>query len=706
MKRVSNNVKVSNLALILALFLFVILSLRIAQLSLSTKVDGINLQELSSKRITKTTTIKAHRGTIYDTNNNILAQDVSSYTLIAYLDSKRTTNPEKPQHVVDKKNTALVLSAILDIDYDTILNYLNKENVYQTEFGPKAKGLNEITKDRIVEAKLPGIDFIETTKRYYPYGDFASYLIGYAKEYEDGSLIGELGIEKDYNDDLTGTDGYSMYQKDRNGYQIAGTQEYREDARDGDSIYLTIDNNVQFFVEQAIDNYGSKYKYEDMTILVAEAKTGRILASASDPSFDPNYRNLTNYLDSATSIAFEPGSTMKIFTYMAALESGVYRGNEKYLSGGYTTTDKTLISDWNKTGWGYITYDKGFIYSSNTAVIHLLDKYLDPLYFKNYLYKVGFGAKTGIGGSLEVSGKLDFKYETEIFNAGFGQGITTTPIQYIKALTSVANNGVLLEPAIIDKVVDTDGKVVSSFRKTELGTVASQNTVNYIKNLMWHAINDDDGVANSYRIKGYDIIGKGGTAQIASTNGKGYLTGNSNVIRSVALMFPKDDPQIIIYAVAKKCENVQALSTTVKDIIKNVAKYYNIYNDDAIDKENVSFTISNFINKKVDDVKIALAKDNIKPIIIGDGDIIINQYPMTGSVSKEDKVFLITNSNNIKMVDLTGYSKNDVITLCNLLNLDYIINGNGYVEKQSIEANSLIKDDSILEVKLKLLYTK
>ena len=306
MKRVSNNVKVSNLALILALFLFVILSLRIAQLSLSTKVDGINLQELSSKRITKTTTIKAHRGTIYDTNNNILAQDVSSYTLIAYLDPKRTTNPEKPQHVVDKKNTALVLSAILDIDYDTILNYLNKENVYQTEFGPKAKGLNEITKDRIVEAKLPGIDFIETTKRYYPYGDFASYLIGYAKEYEDGSLIGELGIEKDYNDDLTGTDGYSMYQKDRNGYQIAGTQEYREDARDGDSIYLTIDNNVQFFVEQAIDNYGSKYKYEDMTILVAEAKTGRILASASDPSFDPNYRNLTNYLDSATSIAFEP----------------------------------------------------------------------------------------------------------------------------------------------------------------------------------------------------------------------------------------------------------------------------------------------------------------------------------------------------------------------------------------------------------------
>ena len=305
MKRENKNVRISNLALLLTLFLFVILIGRMAHLSLSTKVDGVDLQALSSKRITKKTTIKAHRGTIYDVNGNILANDVSSYTLIAYLDPKRTTNPDKPQHVVDKKNTALVLSAILDIDYDTILNYLNKENVYQTEFGPKAKGLNEITKDRIVEAKLPGIDFIETSKRYYPYGDFASYLIGYAKEYEDGSIVGELGIEKDYNDELRGTDGYSMYQKDKNGYQIAGTQEYREEAINGDSIYLTIDNNVQFFVEQAIDTYGSKYKYEDFTILVADAKTGKILANASNPSFDPNYRNLTNYLDSATSIAFK-----------------------------------------------------------------------------------------------------------------------------------------------------------------------------------------------------------------------------------------------------------------------------------------------------------------------------------------------------------------------------------------------------------------
>jgi len=210
MKRVNKDVKVSNLALVCALFVFIILIIRCSQLALSEEIDGINLQEFASKRITKKTTISASRGTIYDTSGNVLAQDVSSYTLIAYLDPKRTTNQNNPQHVVDKENTALVLSAILEMDYDVILGYLNKENVYQTEFGPKAKGLNEITKDRIVAAKLPGIDFIETTKRYYPNGDFASYLIGYAKQDTEGNLLGELGIEKIYNKELTGIDGYSI----------------------------------------------------------------------------------------------------------------------------------------------------------------------------------------------------------------------------------------------------------------------------------------------------------------------------------------------------------------------------------------------------------------------------------------------------------------------------------------------------------------
>jgi penicillin-binding protein 2B len=176
---------------------------RVIQLGMSNEIDGTNLKKLASSRTTRTDTISALRGSIYSSNGDVLAQNVSSYKLIAYLDKKRTTNKKKPQHVVDKEDTATKLAPILGMEKDEVLRYLNKENVYQTEFGNKGRGLNEITKDKIKALNLPGIDFIETTKRYYPYGDFASYLVGYAKEQADGTLKGELGVESIYNNELT-----------------------------------------------------------------------------------------------------------------------------------------------------------------------------------------------------------------------------------------------------------------------------------------------------------------------------------------------------------------------------------------------------------------------------------------------------------------------------------------------------------------------
>lgn len=701
----NNNVRVSNLALVCAIFAFFVLMARVGYLALSPKVDGIDLQSFASTRTTRKINLPAKRGTIYDGNGNVLSQDVSSYTLIAYLDETRTINPNKPQHVVDKENTALILSAIIDLDYDTILKYLSKENVYQTEFGPKGKGLTEIVKDRIKSANLPGIDFIETTKRYYPYGDFASYLVGYAKQKEDNTVVGELGIEKYFNEELTGTDGYTIYQKDRKGYKIAGTKEISEPATNGSDVYLTIDNNVQFFVDEAISKT-TNYKYDSMTIVMAEAKTGKILAYATSPSFDPNKRNIANYLDSVSGVAFEPGSTMKIYTYMAALEAGVYDGKAIYQSGTYTTTDKTVIKDWNKVGWGKISYDQGFVYSSNTAVVNIMDKYMDSDTLKKYLLKLGFGTKTGVMVPMEQSGKVNFKYETEIFNAAFGQGITTTPIQHIKALTAIANNGELLKPFVVSKVVDSNGEVVLENEKTVLGKVASQETISYIKNLMWRTINDNDGAAHSYAIKGYDIIGKTGTAQIASTNGKGYLTGERDLNRSVAIMFPKDDPEIIIYGVVKKSSSSTPLSKAVKEIITNVSKYYNIYNEEEKKYEAVKIKIDNYNNKKVDVIKKELQEKGLVPIILGNGNQIINQYPLkNNNLIKGDKVFLLTNSNDIKMPNVIGYSKSEIIALASLLNIDYMVNGNGYVINQSIKENTVVNQEMKLEVNLKLLYT-
>ena len=693
-----NKVKISNLLLILALFLFLVITLRVSYIALSKEVDDINIQELASKRTTKTTILKANRGTIFDNSSNVLAQDVSSYTLIAYLDSTRTTDPDNPNHVVDKENTALVLSALLGMEYETVLSYLNKENVYQTEFGVKGRGLTELEKDTILAANLPGIDFIETTKRYYPYGQFLSYLIGYAKMDEEGNIIGEMGIEKSYNEELTGTNGKTVYQKDLQGYKIAGTKELTEEKVDGDNIYLTIDNNIQFFLEEAITKSSSKYEFDELDIIVANAKTGEVLGYASTPSFDPNIRDIENYLDPNSSIAFEPGSTMKIYTYMAALEAGVYKGSDTYKSGSFTAKDKTVISDWNKVGWGVITYDQGFIYSSNTAVVNLMDKYLDSDTLKTYLKRLGFGSKVGLNLPNEVSGKIDFKYETEVFNAAFGQGITTTPIQHIKALTTISNDGELLKPYIIKKIEKSNGEVIE-YERTSLGRVASSKTIEYMKNLMWHTVNDPDGAGHAYYIEGYDIIGKTGTAQIASTNGEGYLTGDKEVIRSIALMFPKDDPEIIIYGAVKRSTTVSSLSEPVKEIIQNIAKYYNIYNEPE-DEATSNKEIKNYINEETETVKKELQSMNITPIILGSGDVITDQYPINTTISSSEKVFLITDQTDYVLPDLTGYSRSDLETLFTYLNISYTIKGNGYLKSQSIKSGTKITPDMHIEVVL------
>lgn len=713
MKRKSTNtIKLNAFVILGAILFFIVIIARISYLSLSKTVDGIDLQSFANKRTTKTDTLYAKRGTIYDINGNVLAQNVSSYTVIAYLSESRTTDPENPKHVVDKEYTAKKLSEILDMDYDKTLAYLKKEGVYQTELGNKAKGISELTKEKIEELKLPGIDFVETQKRNYPYGRFLSYTLGYAKlrteENESGQteekIVGELGIEAKFNKELSGTDGYNYYQKDRNGYKIAGTKELTEPAKDGNNIYLTIDASIQLFAEQAISKAFDKYKADWMTLMVANAKTGAILASATYPSFDPNLRDMTNYLDYNISYAFEPGSTMKIFSYMAAMESGEYNGDEKYTSGVYKTTDGTEIGDWKRSGWGKLTFDQGFALSSNVGVINLIKNHLNGNTLMDYYKKLGFGSKTGIELANEASGKISFKYETEIFNAGFGQGITTTPIQNIKALTAISNNGTLLQPYIIDKIVDQNtGEVVYEGKKTELETVASSETVSKIKDLMEKVVtgNSNTSTGYYYYMDGYDIIAKTGTAQVPKESGKGYYS--NQVIRGFAGMFPKDDPEVIIYVAAKNPSSTKLMSDVVKEVIKNTSNYLGIYNGKSSTNEVLStYKLDSYINKTTSSVESLFKSNKLNYTILGDGNKIIGQYPKDGSsVSCLDKVFLITNSNTDVMPNIIGYSKSEVIILQKLLNIKVEFSGTGYVYEQSIKPGDKFKSGETVKVRLK-----
>ena len=707
-KVVKNKVSFSFAIILISLFLFGAIIYRGYTLAMSKEIDGINIQDFAKNRTTRTVTLTAKRGNIYDANGNTLAENVYSYTLIAYLSSSRTTNKDRPKHVVDKEETAEKLSEVLDCSYDYIYSQLIKENLYQTEFGKCGKGLTELDKSKIEALKLPGLDFISSQKRYYANGNYLSYTLGYAKSSSEGEISGEMGIEKQYNELLSGKDGYITYQKDNNGYQIAGTDVIEEPAQDGSSIYLTIDGTIQLFVEQAIKEAKEKYEFESMTIMIGDAHTGAILASSSYPSFDPNTREgIKSYLDPNVSVGIEPGSTMKIFTYMATMENGNYDGNKTYKSGLYKAKDGTEIGDWDRSGWGVISYDRGFALSSNVGAANLATKFINRQILGNYFRNLGFGNKTGIELPNETSGKLDFTYETEVVNASFGQGILTTPVQNIKALTAIANDGILLQPYIISKIVDENTKEITyEGEKNELGRIASIDTVNKIKDLMEDVINE--GTGTPYKIEGYDLICKTGTAQIPSTNGKGYLGGKYEVIRGFAGIYPKDNPKVVIYATMTRPHSANPLAYIVDDVVINLTKYYGI--DTKVEdtsKDNVkSFILSNYVNDTVDSTKEKLKEYGVTPIVIGSGNKVINQYPSSGtSVTSKERVVLFTNNTSTyKMPNVVGWSYKDIASFSNIVGLSTTYEGTGYVTEQSIKEGTIIKKNDKLNIKLKIKY--
>lgn len=699
MKKNSRIFSIIKISKIVTIFLFVVILVKLTYVAISPKVDGIDLNTFALSRTTATKTIEASRGTIYDINNEVLATNVRSYTVIAYLDESRTSDEANPRHVVDKETTAEKLSPLINMTSKQILKLLNTKNVYQVELGPGGRNITELIKEEIEALDLPGIDFIKSTKREYPNGDFASYIIGYAKKNDEGSIVGELGIEGKYNNELTGTNGKTIYQKDAYGYRIANTPEVTEEAKNGYDIYLTLDSNIQLYLENAIKEI-ENFNIDWATITIADAKTGAIVGSTSSPSYNPNILNITDYNNPLVSYTYEPGSTMKIYSFMAAIEEGLYKGDELYQSGSIQVSDYN-ISDWNKEGWGKITYDKGFTYSSNVAAV-LLSQKLGKEKLLDYYKKFGFGKKTGIELSNEYDGKIKFNYESELASASYGQGITTTPIQNIQALTSLSNGGTILKPYIISKIVDNEGNLVYEGKRTELMKVVSLNTVKKMMDLMDETVNSKDTAVTGYRYHTdkLTLIGKTGTANYTQ-NGK-YVSGQYSTIRSFAGLFPKDDPKYIIYVSVKKFQGASSsLGNIIKKMVESVVTYKNLSDKDSNVDESKVINIVSYINQGKNETVKLLEKYGLCPIVIGDGEYIINQYPSTNSsVLYGSKVFLVTNGNNITMPNVIGWTHNEINTFAKLIKINYNIDGYGKVINTNIPEGSIIDLNNDLLVEL------
>lgn len=683
--------------LIFFLFIFVLI-LRLGYLCLTGKVDGINLKSFANKRNTKKETLYALRGNIYDVNGDVLAQTINSYTIIAYLDESRSNDSKVPLHVVNKEDTAEKLATVLDMSKEQILERLNKK-AYQVEFGSKGKGLTELQKEAIENLNLSGIDFITTHKRYYPNNNFLSYIIGYTSSDENGNMKGLMGIEKQYDEKMTGTNGFVKYQKDLNGYKFPNSNEIRKEKIDGNDVYLTIDSNVQMSLETAINKAQNESSANWIVAVVADAKTGKILGSATSPSFNPNTKDIKNYLNPLVSYTYEPGSVMKTYSYMAALENNPTWDpyNTNCETGPYEIGDDT-VRDWNKTGWGLIPYSRGYTLSSNTCVANMIKNYLSKQKLMDYYKKLGFGQKTNIDLPNEYTGKVKFKYDVEVVNAGFGQGITTTPIQQIKALTAISNNGVILNPYIVSKTVNSSTKEVTYKAAVKEGEkVASTETINKIKDLMYRVVNSDSSetTGSKYKMDGYDLIGKTGTAQIANPRTGKYYDGKYDYITSFSGMYPKDDPKVILYVAFQRSYNSNVLPQTVQTIVRDTAKYLGIFEEaPEINKEVTTYKLGSYKNKTTESVKQSLDALGASYVIFGDGNKVISQYPNKNSkVSTKDKVFIFTNG-TITMPDLTNYSVKEADVVLSKLGIKHTINASGYIGYQSISAGTVINSDT------------
>ena len=390
---------------------------------------------------------------------------------------------------------------------------------------------------------------------------------------------------------------------------------------------------------------------------------------------------------------------MKSYSYMAAFENNPDFDpyNTNCLARPYEIGDDT-VNDWNIEGFGEIPYSRGYTLSSNTCVAHMIKNYLSKQKLMDYYKDLGFGSLTNIDLPQEYKGKVNFKYDVEVVNAGFGQGITTSPIQQIKSLTSISNNGVLLTPYIVDKTVNSETKEVTYQAKPKEGKkVASEATITKIKDLMFKVVNSDSSetTGSKYRMDGYDLIGKTGTAEIVNSRTGKYYTGKYDYITSFAGMYPKDEPEVIVYVAMQRSYNSDVLPETVKTIVRDTAKYLKIFEQSPeINKEISTYTLENYKNKQIDKVKQKLEEKTSKYVVFGEGSTVIDQYPSKNTkLNTKDKVFIFTNDNVIKMPDLTSYSVKEASIVLEKLGISYEMNASGYIIGQSISQGTVITKD-------------
>ncbi|PEB55012.1 dihydropteridine reductase [Bacillus pseudomycoides] len=687
--------------MIFFLLLFLLLLARFFYIQATGTVHNQDLEKLAQDKHSKTGILEANRGTIYDQNGHVLAQDANSYKLVA------TLKGEKP--VQDKEDAAKKIAGVLGASEGEILATLKKDK-NQVEFGTIGKNLTKEKKEQIEALNIQGISFVTEKARVYPNGDFASYVLGYARpDDKDGITKGEYGLEQSLDKFLRASNGSVGYTGGRNGVPLEGGKQNIKPPKNGDNVYLTIDQRIQSFLENAMKAAEKHYEPEMLTAVVADPKTGKILAMSSSPSFDPNKPDVKNYLNVPVANAFEPGSTMKIFTLAAAINEGKYNGQEYYQSGTYSVGNRKIKDHNDGVGWGSITFDEGVERSSNVAFAILGDQKLGPDLFRQYIHKFGLDEKTGIDLQGEVANKIVFDSQIQQVTTAFGQGSTVTPIQLVQAATAIANDGEMMKPYVIDRIVDPiTEKAELQHKPEEVGKPVSKETAAQVRQLLERVVTSPKGTGNAYKIDGYSVGGKTGTAQIPDGKG-GYMTGRENYIFSFLGMAPIDDPQLIVYLAIKKPKlkdneyGAQPLAEIFKSVTKDSLEYLKIKPQEVKDPKKYvkeqQAVVPDVTGKAMEEAAKALEeKEKFRPIRLGEGKVKQQVPKATEKTLKGDRIFLV--GDKPTMPNIQGWALRDVMNLAKTLNLNLKPSGTGYVTEQSVAEGTLLQPGTELAVTL------
>lgn len=643
------------IVMVLACSLFLGLIFRIGYLQL---VKGEWLSTKASEQQTREIPIEAKRGTIYDTNMKELAVSVTKYTVWC-----------KPVEVKDAKKTSEELAKILDEKYDDIYKKVNKKNMALVKV---KRWIDDDIADKITKAGLSGIWVAEDNQRYYPYGNFASYVLGHTS----ADSTGVAGIELKYDSVLKGTSGKLIVSTDASGKEIPqGSEQYYEPTT-GNGLVLTVDEVIQHYCEKAAQKAYEENNASKVTIIAMDPKTGDIKAMVKKPDYDPNtptkaiypvYEELleecktdnekikaysTMWRNTAVSDTYEPGSTFKLITSASGLEEGVVKQNDKFTCSGSVMVEGQKIKCWRSyRPHGAETFKQGVQNSCNPVFVEV-GRRLGVAKMYDYIEAFGLNKKTGIDLPGEA-GSIMYKEKdvgpVELATISFGQSISVTPIQLITAVCSIVNDGNRMEPRLVKAYTDNKGNITKEVDPVQVKQVISKETSAQMREIMESVVTEGGGKI-AY-LPGYRLGGKTGTAQKV-INGS-YAQGH--YVCSFIGMAPADDPQIVVLAIVDEPTGVMQFGSTtagpiIKEVMSNTLKYLGV--EPEYTEEEKSENVKNKVSvpdvrgltiedatKVLEEAKLEANIDN--DVDIKEGTVIKDMFPKPGVSVNEGSLISI-----------------------------------------------------------------